>query len=144
MKSRFVVTVVGERVNVAAESTFEYVLWLYFDPLRTLANLMPDLGAVVADIILWLVFRKLFEEFLRSLEIFLHEYFGVVVWAFCTLLTKSIHIVPTKLAHNMFKFASFTVETETHVEVGATFVNVPKGAVLSFFAFLPHEIRTDF
>lgn len=43
----------------------------------------------------------------------------------------------------MFEPASLSMEAKAHVKVGATFVNVTKGAVLPFFAFFPHEVWTN-
>lgn len=84
------------------------------------------------------------KQFFGSIEVFLYEYLGVIIRAFCAFLAKAIHIIPAKLTDNMLKFAGFTVKAEAHVEVGATLVDVPERAMLSFLALLPHKIRTYF
>ena len=81
MRSSFIVAVICKGVHVATQSAFEHVLGLYLHAFGALADLVSDLCAVVADVVLRLVFGKLFEELLRALEVLLHEDLGVVVRA---------------------------------------------------------------
>jgi hypothetical protein len=67
----------------------------------------------------------------------------VVVCAFTPLLAKSVHIIPAKLADDMFESAGLAEDAEAHVKVGATFVNVTVGAVFAFLTLLLHEFGTD-
>jgi hypothetical protein len=130
-------------MHVAAESTFEHVLWLYLNSFRTLADLVPNLGAIVANVILRFVFGKLFEKLLCALEVFLDEDLGMIVRAFSSFFAKSIHVVPAELTDNMFKFACFAVKAEAHIKVGAALIDVSKGTVLALLALLPHKIGAN-
>lgn len=46
-------------MHVSAEATLEDVFGLDLDSLRALANFMPDLSAIVADVVLGVIFREL-------------------------------------------------------------------------------------
>lgn len=105
---------------------------------------MADLRAVVANVVLRFVFAHLFVEFFGPVEIHFHEDFGVVVGALGALFTVPVHIVPAQFTDDVFVFAHFAVEAESHIEVGATFIHVSVGTVLSFFASLFHEIGAYF
>lgn len=142
MRSGFIIAVVGEGVYVSAQSALEDILGLNFDSLGTLADLMANLGAIVADVVLRVVFGELFEELLSALEVLLHEDLGVVVRALSTFLAESVHVVPAELADDVLELASLPVEAEPHVEVRAALVDVPERTVLALLAFLPHKVGT--
>lgn len=59
IQSSFVVAVVGEGVHVSAKSALEDVLGLDLHSFRAFADLMTDLCAIVADVVLWVVLGKL-------------------------------------------------------------------------------------
>jgi len=130
-------------VHIAAQPALKHVLRLNLDPLRTLAHLVTDLRAVVADVVLRLALGKQLKELFGALEVFFHEDFGVVVGAFGSLLAEAVHVVPAQFAHNVFVFTSFTKYTKTHIKVRAALVNVPEGTVLPLLALLLHELRTN-
>jgi hypothetical protein len=46
----------------------------------------------------------------------------MIVWTFGSLLAKSIHIVPAKLAYNMLELTGLAMEAEPHIEVRTTFI----------------------
>ncbi len=74
------------------------------------------------------------------MKVFLDKDLGVIVCALGSLLAIAIHVVPAELTNNMFEFAAFPLEAESHVKIWATFVHVAVGTVLSSLAFLLHEI----
>jgi hypothetical protein len=59
MKSSFVVAVFGEGVHVSAEATLEDVFGFNLHSFGAFANLMTDLGAIVADVVLGIIFGEL-------------------------------------------------------------------------------------
>lgn len=67
----------------------------------------------------------------------------MIVGAFGSLLAESIHIVPAQLTHDMLELAGLPMEAEAHIEIGAALIDVAIGAMLSFFALLPHEVGAD-
>lgn len=67
----------------------------------------------------------------------------MIVCAFSSLLAVAVHVIPAQLTNNVFKLAHLPLETETHVEVWTTLVNVPIRAVLSLLALLLHELWAD-
>lgn len=104
---------------------------------------MPNLSTVVANVVLRVALRQLLKQLLGSLEVLLDEYFGVVVCTFSSLFAIAIHVVPAKLANDVFKFAHLSMETETHVEIGTTLVHVTIGAMLPLLTLLLHKVRTN-
>lgn len=94
MRSSLIVAVVCKGVHIAAQSAFEHVLGFYLHPFGALADLVSDLCAVVADVVLRFILGELFEELLGALEVLLHEDLGVVVRALGTFLAESVHVVP--------------------------------------------------
>lgn len=130
-------------MDVSAEPTLEDVFGLDLHSLRALAHLVPDLRAVVANVVLRVVFGQLFEKLLGPLEVLLDEDFGVVVSALGPLLAVPVHVIPAELTHYVFELAHLALETEAHVEVGAALVDMPVGAMLSFLALLLHKLRTN-
>ena len=141
MASRLVVTIISEGVHISTESAFEHVFRLDFDSLRTLADLVTDLCAIIADVILGLLLRELLEEGLGAVEVLIDEDLGVVVRALGALFTVAVHVVPAEFTDDVFEFTSFTKKTKSHIKVGAALVDVPKRTMLTSFAFLLHEIR---
>jgi len=81
-------------VHVAAQPALEHVFGLYLHAFGTLADFVTDLGAIVADIVLWVRFGELFKQLFGALEVFLHEDFGMVVCALGPFLAIAIHVVP--------------------------------------------------
>lgn len=77
------------------------------------------------------------------MEVLFNEYLRVIVCAFGSLLAVAVHVIPAQLTNDVFKFAHFTLETETHVEVGTALVDMPIRAVLSLLTLLLHEFRAD-
>lgn len=142
-ESSFVVAVICEGVHVAAEAALENVFGLDLDPFGAFADLVPDLCAVVADVVLGVVLRQLLEELLRAVEVLLDEDLRVVVSALGALLAVAVHVVPAKFTDDVLKLAHLALETEPHIEVRAALVNVSVGTVLPFLAFLTHEVRTN-
>ena len=94
VESGLVVAVVGEGVHVAAQSALEHILGLDLHPFGTLAHLVPDLRAVIANVVLRLGLRQLLEQLLGPHKVLLHEYFRVIVRTFCALLAVPVHVVP--------------------------------------------------
>lgn len=90
------------------------------------------------------MFAHLFVQFFGPVEIHLHEDFGVVICALGAFFAVPVHIIPAQFTDDMFVFAHFAVEAESHIEIGATFVHVSVGTVLPFFASLFHKIGAYF
>lgn len=130
-------------MHIAAEAALEHVFGFDFHSFGAFAHLVPNLGAIVANVVLWICFGKLFEEFFGALEIFFNKDFWVIVGAFRSLFTVPVHVVPAKLAHDVFVLATFSLKAEAHVKVRTALINVSVGAVLSSLAFLFHEIGAD-
>ena len=128
---------------VAAEAALEHVFGFDFHSFGAFAHLVPNLGAIVANVVLWICFGKLFEEFFGALEIFFNKDFWMIVGTFGSLFAVPVHVVPAKFTHDVFVLATFSLETEAHIKVRTALINVSVGAVLSSLAFLFHEIRAD-
>jgi len=131
-------------VNISTQSTFEDIFWFNFHAFGAFANLMANLCAVVAYIVLWVTLGQLFEQFFSSYKIFFHKYLWVIVRAFSAFFAKSVHVVPTEFANNVLEFTSFSMKAKSHIKVGTTFVNMSKRTMLSFITFLSHKIWANF
>ena len=104
---------------------------------------MTNLRAIIAYIILRFALRKLLKQLLRPLEILGNKDFGMIIRAFGSLLTKSIHIVPAELPDDMFELTGLSMEAEPHIKVRTALIDVAIGAMLPFLTFLPHEVGAD-
>ena len=131
-------------MHIATKSAFEHVLGLHLHPLWTLADLVTDLGAIVADVVLRLVLAHLLVQLLGPVKVLLHEYLGMVVRTLGALFAVAVHVIPTELADYMFAFAQLAVEAKTHVEVRATLIDMAVGTVLPFLTTLLHKIGAYF
>jgi hypothetical protein len=131
-------------MDVSAKSAFKDIFWLYFHTLWAFTNLMAYLCTIIADVVLRVVLGELLEELLGSLKVFFHEDLGVIVRAFGTFLTESIHVVPAELTDDMLELTGLPVKAESHIEIGTALINMSKRAVLAFLALFPHKIRTNF
>ena len=126
------VTVIDKAVCISAESALENVFFLNFDSFRAFCHLMSNLSAIVTDIVGRFMLEKVFVQNFRLLEIFFHKNFRMMIWALSTFLTVPIHVVPAKLSDDVFIFAGLTQNTETHVVIWATFVDVSELTVIAF------------
>lgn len=77
------------------------------------------------------------------MEVLLDKYLRVIVCTLGSLLAVAIHVIPAQLTHNMFEFAHFPLEAETHVEIRTALINMPIRAMLSLFALFLHEFRAN-
>ena len=82
-------------MHIATKSALEHVLGLHLHPLRTLADLVTDLGAIIADVVLRLVLAHLLVQILGPVKVILDEYLGMIVTTLGTLFAIAIHVVPT-------------------------------------------------
>jgi len=143
-ESRFVVAVLGKRVHVATQSALEYILGFHFHSLGAFADLVADLGAIVADVVLGFMLAHLLVELLGAVEILLDEDLRVIVSTLGALFAIPVHVVPAKLADNVLKFAHFSMKAKAHVEVRATLVDVAVRAVFALLTALLHKIWAYF
>ncbi len=54
------VAIVNETVGISAKTTLEDILFFNFNSFWTFGDFMTDLGAVVANIVSWLMLEKIF------------------------------------------------------------------------------------
>lgn len=78
------------------------------------------------------------------LKILLGEDFRVMISTATTLLTVSVHIVPAQLPNDMLILALSASEAETHVEVRAALVHMPKWTMLTSVALVLDKVLTNF
>ena len=129
---------------VSTESTLKYIFWLNFNSFWALADFVPYLSTVVTNVVLKFDFRKLLEQHFGTLEVIFDKYFGMEVCTSGSFFTVSIHVVPAKFMNNMSKPTVFSLETKSHLKIGATFVDMFVRAMNASFAFLSHEIWANF
>ena len=85
----------------------------------------------------------MFEDLFGSVEVRLDENFGMVVRAFASFFAVAVHVVPAEFSDNVLELAEFTLEAETHVEIGTAFVDVAIIAIIAFIASLLHKVRAN-
>lgn len=83
-------------------------------------------------------------HFLSELKVNRLEDLGVIHIASTALLTESIHIIPTQSSCDVFKTTVATLNTESHIEVRAAFVDMLPWAMLSLHYFLCTFSQTPF
>lgn len=103
---------------------------------------MPNYFATSAHDSLQRSLREFLEQCYCVEEIFINKDFRVVIWTSPTLLAISIHIIPTKFPDNMLLPTLFAKVTIAHIKIGAAFIDMSIRTMLSFRAFLSHEILT--
>lgn len=138
------VTVIDQTVRISTESTFEDVFLLDFESFGAFRYFVSNLCTVVANVVSWFVLEQVLVQNFGLCEILLNEDFRVMVWAFPSLLTVPVHVVPAELSDDVFVLAGLSQNAEPHVVVGAAFVHVSKLAMVAFRTHVFHKLLADF
>ncbi len=92
-------------MRIATQPTLKHILLLNLHPLWALSHFMPYLRTVVTHIVRRLVFKQVLIQHFRLLEVLLHKYLWMVVWALAALLAVPVHIVPAQFAYDVLVLA---------------------------------------
>ena len=94
-------------MGISTKSTLKNIFLFNFDSFWAFSNLVTGLSTIVADIVCGFMFKQVLVEDSRLLEVFLDEYFRVMVGAFAALLAVPVHVVPAEFTDDVFVLALF-------------------------------------
>ena len=78
------------------------------------------------------------------LEILIHKDLWVMISTATSLLTITIHVIPTQLSHYVFVLALFSGKAKSHIKIRTAFVNMSKGAMFTSITSILNKILTNF